>query len=205
MPLLIALLAAACTPSSAMVKPMDTTTTTVVVDETTTTTSTLPMASTEMHVDTTIPEPFRLTSPAFADDGLIPAEHTCDGADISPPLNVSGLPGGTESVVVVVEDPETSLGPWEHWVVFDIAAQPTELQLPAGRAGGGTSAVNSWKVTRYKGPCPPEGEEHRYFFTIYALNRRLELPEGIDSSAVYEAMQPFLINSAELMGRYARS
>lgn len=203
MPLLVALLAAACTPSSATMKPLDTTTT-VTVEESTTTTSTAPVAATEMVVETTIPEPFLLTSPAFADDGMIPAEHTCDGPDTSPQLDVSGLPGGTESVIIVVEDPDADLGTWEHWVVFDVPAEPTELQIPAGGAAGGTSAVNSWKVTRYKGPCPPEGEEHRYFFSVYALNNRLELPEGVDSAAVFEAMQPFLINSAELMGRYAR-
>ena len=196
-PLALALLTVACTPSVAL-EP--TTTTTIAIEETTSTTSPAAMDLTE----TTVPVPFELTSPAFSDDGLIPAEHTCDGADVSPRLDVTGLPVGTDSVVVVVEDPDAAMGTWEHWVVFDVPAEPTTMQIPDDSSGGGVSGANSWNVSAYKGPCPPEGEEHRYFFTLYALSDTIGLPEGVDSAAVYEAMEPYLISSAELMGRYAR-
>lgn len=197
LPFALVLLTVACTPSVALEEA----TTTDAVEGTSTTTS--PVAATAF-AEPTVPLPFEISSPAFSDDGSIPAEHTCDGADVSPRLDVTGLPVGTDSVVVVVEDPDAAMGTWEHWVLFDVPAEPTTMQIPVDSPGGGVSGTNSWNVTGYKGPCPPLGEEHRYFFTIYALSDTLDLPEGIDSAVVYQAMQPYLIGSAELMGRYAR-
>jgi Raf kinase inhibitor-like YbhB/YbcL family protein len=196
--LAVVVLMVACAPSVALEQASTTTTT---VEDTTTTTSSAATAALSATAD---PGPFELGSIAFTEMGAIPVEHTCDGPDVSPPLRVSGLPDTTESVVVVAEDPDTPMGTWPHWVLFDVPVEPTDMRLPEGKAGGGLSALNSWNVTGYKGPCPPDGEEHRYVFTVYALSGTLGLPEGVEASAVYEAMQDLVISSTQLTGIYGR-
>lgn len=188
--LIFALLVAACSPSETTVEiQTSSTSTSTTVVETTTTTE---------RVD------FAVSSPAFDDGAPIPAEYTCDGVDVNPELDIVGIPKNTESLVVIVHDPDAPLGTWDHWVEYDIEAGPDPLTIARDTAAIGTEGVNSWNLPGYMGPCPPEGEEHQYFFTVYALSSPLRLEPKADSAQVEEAMDGSRIASVELMGTYAR-
>jgi Raf kinase inhibitor-like YbhB/YbcL family protein len=150
-----------------------------------------------------------LTSPAIPPGGPIPAQYTCDGRDISPPLAWSELPAGTRSLVLVVEDPDAPGGTFRHWAAFDIP--PTTSGLAAGyRAGapasGFVQAENDFGKTGYGGPCPPPGAgPHHYVFRLLALSRpRLDLAGSPSALAVLQAAQPYAIGRAELVGTYGR-
>lgn len=146
-----------------------------------------------------------LESPAFADGDVIPAKFTCDGADISPELNVISPPSGTASLAIVVDDPDAPVGVWDHWVEYDIPLEGEEDQVWAEDVGPlGVQGVNSWNVPGYGGPCPPEGQDHRYFFTVYALDKELLIPEGVDSNELRSAMDGHILAEAQLMGTYSR-
>lgn len=143
-----------------------------------------------------------LTSPVFAGGGGIPARHTCDGADISPPLAIANVPDGTKSLALILDDPDAPVGTWVHWVVWNIPATTRELaegSLPAGALEG----KNSWQRNRYGGPCPPSGV-HRYFFKLYALDASLTLGSGTAKADLERAMEGHVIGRAELMGTYRR-
>lgn len=143
----------------------------------------------------------QLTSSAFEAGGRIPGKYTCDGEDKSPPLTISGVPGGTKSLVLVMDDPDAPAGTWDHWVVFNIPPSVTDIpegQEPAGVHGKGTSGN-----LEYHGPCPPD-REHRYFFKLYALDTQLDLREGASKQDVEQAMAGHVIEQAEFMGRYER-
>jgi len=150
-----------------------------------------------------------LTSAAFAPNGTIPADYTCDGSDRSPPLAWTGAPAATKSFALIVDDPDAPdpAAPkmtWVHWVLYNLPANTTGLvegvrQLPAGTREG----KNDWKRTGYGGPCPPVGR-HRYFFKLYALSA--ELPDlGEPTKADLEkAMAGHILDRAELVGTYQR-
>src|SRR6266568_2267554 len=113
----------------------------------------------------------KITSPAFAHNGTIPAAFTCDGADSMPPLAIGGVPQKAKSLALIMDDPDAPVGTWVHWVAWNIAPQTTEIiehSVPAGAVQG----RNSWGRNSYGGPCPPSGT-HRYFFKLYALDASL--------------------------------
>jgi Raf kinase inhibitor-like YbhB/YbcL family protein len=155
--------------------------------------------------------PLTITSPSFAHQGVIPVRHTCDGVDVSPQLDWSGVPSGTESLVLIVDDPDAPdpAAPkmtWVHWVLYNIPPGSSGLEqaipqrnLPAGTLHG----INDWERKVYGGPCPPHGQ-HRYFFKLYALD--MVLPDlGLPSKAALEkAMRGHVIAQAELVGFYQR-
>jgi Raf kinase inhibitor-like YbhB/YbcL family protein len=145
-----------------------------------------------------------ITSTAFEDGTVIPLKYTCDGEDISPRLDVTFPPSGATTLVLIVDDPDAPVGTWDHWVEFDIPIAGDEITWEEGAAILGTPGSNSWSVTGYGGPCPPEGQDHRYFFTIYALDVELILPEGVSSDSVRVAMEGHILGEAQLMGTYAR-
>ncbi len=153
--------------------------------------------------------PLMLASPAFAPGGQIPSEYTCDGADISPPLSWSGVPPGTKSLVLVVEDPDAPSGVFRHWAVFDIPAAAAGLAAGYGRnqpAAGFREARNDFGDQDYGGPCPPLGHgTHHYRFRLFALSRpTLELTPSATASSVLPAAQPYVIQQTELTGAYRR-
>ena len=144
---------------------------------------------------------FALTSTAFADTQPIPAQYTCKGADTSPPLAISGLPVGTKSMALVVDDPDAPLGTWEHWLLWNIP--PSTTVIPAGSVPAGVvSGTNDFKKTGYGGPCPPFGT-HRYFFKLYALDATLSLAAGAKIKALNKAMDGHVLGQAKLMGTVA--
>ncbi|XXZ09782.1 YbhB/YbcL family Raf kinase inhibitor-like protein [Sorangium sp. So ce315] len=153
-----------------------------------------------------------LASPAFAQRGEIPIEHTCEGADRSPPLTWSSLPPGTRSLALIVDDPDAPdprapKTTWVHWVVYNLP--PAAEGLPAGAADGGLPegarhGLNDWKRPAYGGPCPPVGR-HRYFHKLYALDT--VLPDlGTPTKAQLEAaMAGHVLAHVELVGTYQKT
>ena len=136
----------------------------------------------------------RLTSPAFQDQGLIPAKYTCDGEDINPPLLIEGVGEDAKSLVLIVDDPDASMGTWVHWVVLNI--DPETAEIPENSAPAGSLELKtSFDKPGYGGPCPHTGT-HRYFFKLYAL----DAPK-INSA---EEIPAHTIASAELIGLYQR-
>jgi hypothetical protein len=150
------------------------------------------------------PSGFQLTSPAFPQGGNIPVAYTCDGPNRSPALQWSGVPAGTLSFALIVDDPDAPRGTWVHWVLFDIPGTRTEL--PEGFTPGqvGVSGRNDFGRTGYGGPCPPSGT-HRYFFRLHALPEpTLPLREGASRGDVDRAIGNRALGLAQLMGRYSR-
>lgn len=153
--------------------------------------------------------PLQLSSNAFEHNAIIPAQYTCEGADISPPLQWSNIPAGTKSLVLIVDDPDAPdpKAPrmtWVHWVLYNIPPSSSGLveavqQLPAGTAEG----VNDWQRTGYGGPCPPVGR-HRYFFKLYALDAILPDIGQPTKAELEAAMQDKLLEKAQLVGTYQK-
>ena len=147
-----------------------------------------------------------LSSPAFSHEGQIPSRYTCDGDNISPPLTIGDVPDGAKSLVLLMDDPDVPKhiredGMWDHWVVFNILPNTTEIlegQNPPGVLGNNTRGVLG-----YGGPCPPD-REHRYFFKLYALDSMLDLSEGASKTDVLTAIEGRVLTEAVLMGRYER-
>jgi len=141
----------------------------------------------------------KITSPDFQDNQLMPSKFTCDGENINPALNIEGIPDGTKSLALIVDDPDAPMGTWVHWVVFDIPviSEIKEDSIP-GKQGNNTAGQK-----KYHGPCPPSGT-HRYFFKIYALDTVLNLNEGTTKAQLEQAMQDHIIDKAELFGLYKR-
>jgi Raf kinase inhibitor-like YbhB/YbcL family protein len=141
-----------------------------------------------------------LTSDAFRHETRIPSKYTCDGDDVSPPLAISGVPDGTETLALIVDDPDAPSGTWDHWIAYDI---PVSETIPEGVATLGSPGRNSWGRSGYGGPCPPSGT-HRYFFTVYALDVTLGLEAGAKKQALLEALEGHVLAEATLLGRYSR-
>jgi Raf kinase inhibitor-like YbhB/YbcL family protein len=150
--------------------------------------------------ETTVEVGMKLSSPAFEPGENIPVRFTCDGSDVSPPLQISDIPEGAVSLVLVMDDPDAPAGVWDHWIAYDV--EPQEM-IDESVEGLGTPGTNSWGRTGYGGPCPPSGT-HRYFFTAYSLDTSLGLSPGADKAAVLEALSGHVLAEATLMGRYSR-
>jgi hypothetical protein len=153
--------------------------------------------------------PLSLTSSAFENGAAIPSLYTCQGQDISPPLSWAGVPAGTASLVLIIDDPDAPdpAAPkmtWVHWVVFnlppDINGLEEAAKLPAGAAAG----LNDWKVSHYKGPCPPVGR-HRYFHKLYALDIVLDGLRNPTKAQVERAMAGHILDQAELVGTFRKA
>jgi Raf kinase inhibitor-like YbhB/YbcL family protein len=150
-----------------------------------------------------------LVSPAIPPGSEIAAQYTCDGADISPPLTWSGLPDGTKSLVLVVEDPDAPSGVFRHWAIFDIPAGSSGLAAGYSTtrpATGFHEARNDFGKIGYGGPCPPRGHgTHHYHFRLFAVSRpSLDLRAQATSLDVLEAAEPYAIQQTELIGTYHR-
>jgi Raf kinase inhibitor-like YbhB/YbcL family protein len=146
-----------------------------------------------------------ITSPAFANGEAIPVVFSCDGNDTSPALTWTEPPAGTQSFVLIMDDPDAG-GTWVHWVVYNIpaAARGLDEAIPVDTEinGGGLQGRNSARTNGYQGPCPPA--EHRYFFKLFALDTILNLPAGAHNVEVTVGMKEHILASAELMGTFAR-
>ena len=151
-----------------------------------------------------------LTSPAFSDGGPIPRAHTCDGADMSPPLTITGVPDGAKELALIVDDPDAPAGVWTHWVLYKVPcttsvlapgiAKEAELSAPLGARQG----ANDSRRIGWGGPCPPKGRPHHYAFTLYALDLELDVPPGATKAVLLAAIEGKVIAEAKLIGTYGR-
>lgn len=141
-----------------------------------------------------------ISSSAFGHNESIPSQYTCDGADINPPLSISGVPDGVKSLALIMDDPDAPVGTWDHWIVWNI---PPGLGSIVEDSVPGIQGKNGWGRSDYGGPCPPRGT-HRYFFKLYALDRLIDLGSGASKAALEKAMQGHILAQAELIGLYQR-
>lgn len=138
----------------------------------------------------------------------IPTKYTGDGQDISPPLKFEKIPEGTKSLVLIMDDPDAPHGTFDHWIVWNISPHvhaisegAPELQKEPVKQG-----KNGFGTENYRGPKPPPGHPHRYFFKLYALDiSKIDLPEGVNKQQVEEAIKGHILDQAELMGTYQRA
>jgi Raf kinase inhibitor-like YbhB/YbcL family protein len=150
----------------------------------------------------------KLTSQAVRPGQPIPAIHSCEGEDRSPALVWDEVPANTRSLAVIVDDPDAPRGTYVHWVLYNLPADAIELaagvprmaELPSGARQG----INDSGDVGYRGPCPPRGGPHRYFFHLYALDCALNLPPGVNRSDLEAAMAGHVLAEAALMGTYQR-
>ncbi len=153
----------------------------------------------------------RLTSMAFSNHQIIPSKYTCEGDDISPPLVWSGIPTGTRSLALIVDDPDAPdpRAPkmvYVHWLLYNLP--PDSRGLPENADGndlpeGTLVGLNDWKRTGYGGPCPPIGR-HRYFHKLYALDTLLPDLHKPTKAQLLKAMQNHIIAHTELVGTYQK-
>jgi len=151
-----------------------------------------------------------VTSPAFEAGGAMPAKYTCQGEDTSPALEWSALPQGTQSLALMMDDPDAPVGTWVHWVVYNLPPETMGLPESASTAKGvafnlpeGTlQGPTSFRRSDYGGPCPPSGS-HRYFFKVYALDIAIT-QTGLDKAALLQAMDGHVLASGELVGVYQK-
>jgi len=141
-----------------------------------------------------------IKSDVFESNKLIPFKYTCDGEDVNPPLTIEGIPEGTKSLVLIVDDPDAPMGTWDHWMVWNIppTGKIEENTVP------GVEGMNDFRRHSYGGPCPPSGT-HRYFFKVYALDTKLTLNPNSRKKDVEKAMKDHVLAKGELVGLYRRT
>ena len=145
----------------------------------------------------------QISSPAFQNNGVIPAKYTCDGAGTNPALQFGGVPAKAKSLALIVEDPDVPKnlkadGMFDHWVLWDIA--PTAKGIAEGDGKGG---MNETGTAGFMGPCPPD-REHRYFFKLFALDTKLTGAKIAGKKDLEKAMDGHVLEKAELVGRYTK-
>jgi Raf kinase inhibitor-like YbhB/YbcL family protein len=152
-------------------------------------------------------EPFELMCPTFPNEGMIPAEYTCNGENISPELVWKHAPQGTKSFALIVDDPDAQEKIWSHWIIYNIPGTSTGIAQAATK-GFVSLATDFYYMKRgvwqYCGPCPPQGI-HRYRFTLYALDAILNLSSDASKEELIEAMQEHILDKAQLIGKYQRT
>jgi Raf kinase inhibitor-like YbhB/YbcL family protein len=163
--------------------------------------------STQPAQKETAPATLDLTSADFAAGASIPKVFTCDGGDASPALAWKAPPAGTQSFVLIADDPDAPVGTWVHWVIFNMPAAmrslPQNFAKDGQSADGTRQGKNDFDKIGYGGPCPPPGKVHRYFFKLYALDTKLNLDPGATKKDVELAMQGHILARGETMGRYS--
>ncbi len=150
---------------------------------------------------------FEVISTAFKEGQPIPRQYTCDGVNVSPPLEWNGTPKSAKTIAIIADDPDAPSGTFVHWVVFNLPAENIgmveNLPLTEELKAGGFQGTNDFTRIGYGGPCPPSGT-HRYFFKVYALDGELPLKAGATKADVEKAMQGHIVGQTQLMGTYKR-
>lgn len=141
----------------------------------------------------------KLTSTAFEHNGNIPKKYTCQGSNVNPPLIIQDAPKNAKSLALIVDDPDAPMGTWVHWVLYDI---PLSSGIAENTAPG-MHGANSSGQNKYYGPCPPSGTHH-YHFKLYALDRQINLKEGLSKKELEDVMKHYIIGTAELIGLYKK-
>ncbi len=149
----------------------------------------------------------KITSAVFTEGSNIPSKYTCDGQDISPPLEWKDAPEGTKSFALISDDPDAPVGTWVHWVAFNIPPGVAKLEENIKHdkefKNGMRQGNNDWPKIGYGGPCPPSGT-HRYYFKLYALDTVLDIKPGSTKEQLLKTMKGHVLAEAQLMGKYRR-
>jgi len=143
-----------------------------------------------------------LVSPSFEYGKPIPKRYTCEGEDVSPSLLIGKVPNNCKSLVLIVDDPDAPMGVFDHWIVWNLHPKTTEIAEDASLPHMGE---NGFGVSEWRGPCPPKGHPHRYFFKLYALDTMLNLKDGSTKDELEKAMKGHILEQVDLMGTYQRS
>ena len=150
----------------------------------------------------------KIVSRAFAQGKVIPDKYTCNGKNVSPPLQWTDVPRAAKELVLIVDDPDAPSGTFVHWLLYGLQPGESGVEegIPAGTAtlpNGAHQGLNDFRKIGYAGPCPPSGT-HRYYFHLYALDSALNLPPGITRDKVDKAIKTHVVEEAELLGYYAK-
>ena len=149
-----------------------------------------------------------ITSSAFAYGAEIPLKYSCDGQNVSPPLAWGEGPAATASFALIVDDPDAPSGVFTHWVIFnlppDTRSLPEAVSADATLASGALQGENGRGDIGYRGPCPPSGSPHHYCFSLYALDKSLNLAAGASEEQLLQAMQGHILAQSQLVGLYQR-
>lgn len=151
----------------------------------------------------------KLASPAFNNGETLPTRFTCEGDNISPPLSWSGIPKDTESLALILEDPDAPMATFTHWLLYNIPTSLHELGEGISISGNLSSSLregfNDFGKQGYGGPCPPRNDgAHRYYFRLYALNQALELSGQVTRRQLLDAIQNKILEETNLMGKFER-
>jgi len=144
----------------------------------------------------------KISTHAFSERRPIPERFTADGKNVNPPLVISGVPKEAKSLALIVDDPDAPMGVWNHWLVWNIDPDTTVIKEDSVPRGA-TVGRNDAGTAQYVGPAPPSGT-HRYYFRLYALDTKLDLPAGANRTELDDAMHAHILSRAELLGRYGR-
>jgi hypothetical protein len=154
------------------------------------------------------PMKINIKSAAFSEGEMIPLKYTCDGDDVSPPLSWDSVPAGTESFALICDDPDAPVGTWVHWVVYDLPKETRFLHEDftdqSDLEDGTKQGITDFKRIGYGGPCPPGGT-HRYFFKLYALDKKLNEKSGLNKNQLLKAMKGHILGECALIGKYKRT
>ncbi len=144
----------------------------------------------------------KIESSAFQHNQFIPSQYTCQGQNINPQLTFSDVPQNTKSLVLIMDDPDATVGTWVHWTVWNINPQTKEI-TENNNFPGAIEGITNFGKPGYGGPCPPSGT-HRYFFKLYALDTTLSIESKNSKEDLEEAMEGHILEKAELVGKYSR-
>ena len=149
----------------------------------------------------------KVTSVAFQEGQAIPRQYTCDGINVSPPLEWSGVPKSAKTIAIIADDPDAPAGTWVHWVLYNLPADNIGVveNVPSTETlkAGGFQGKNDFGKIGYGGPCPPSGA-HRYFFKVYALDNELPLTAAATKAELENAMSGHIVLQGQLIGTYRR-
>lgn len=143
----------------------------------------------------------QVSSFAFKYNAPIPRQYTCQGENINPPIRIDNIPENAEYIAIILDDPDAPNGTFTHWMVWDMPPRPNidENSEPEGVTGR-----NDFGEHNYMGPCPPSGEEHRYFFKVYALDSKVNLDPESTKEALENLLNEKNIAYGELIGTYKK-
>ncbi|MBS1586283.1 MAG: YbhB/YbcL family Raf kinase inhibitor-like protein [Bacteroidetes bacterium] len=146
-----------------------------------------------------------VTSPAFANNGMIPSKYTCEGRQVSPPLHIANIPKGTQFLAIIVFDPDAPFsGGYTHWLIWNIPVNTrTEMDIPENFSGG-DEGINSSKKRGYVGMCPPSGTHH-YHFYVYAQKLKVQADQNVEKTNLEARLEGHIAARAELVGLYQKT
>jgi Raf kinase inhibitor-like YbhB/YbcL family protein len=151
---------------------------------------------------------FNFQAEAFADGEFIPVQLTCDGSNVSPHLKWEGVPAGTKSLALIMEDPDSPMGVFVHWTLYNIDPKLSELPEAIEKIvqvqGIGTQGLNDFDAVGYDGPCPSCGSSHHYTFDLYALDLAPQIPPALPGADLKKAIRGHIVASTHYTGEYSR-